>query len=94
MSLVILNLYALKQGLYSCTEANDTLSCLRAADVDLLQQANVDLNDAGFQGTFVFVPVVDGDLITQQPSQALAQGKVNGVSLHSRVSRSTVDLLQ
>ena len=62
-----------------CLSANDTLECLRAADVNSLQSANSDINTSGFFGTFVFVPVVDGSFITERPTQLLKAGKVNGV---------------
>ncbi|KAL4259478.1 Carboxylic ester hydrolase, partial [Pleurotus pulmonarius] len=53
-----------------CGASSDTLSCLRAANVSILQAANVNVNRAGFFGTFVAVPVVDGEFITQRPTQA------------------------
>ncbi|KAK6992455.1 carboxylic ester hydrolase [Favolaschia claudopus] len=54
------------------------LECLRG--VDSASLANINLNTilAGFQGTFSFVPVVDGSFITQSPTIALARRKVNG----------------
>jgi len=63
----------------SCASAKDTLNCLRKVDVDVLQAANTEINNSGFFGTFVFVPVVDGTFITERPTQLLKQGKVNGV---------------
>ncbi|KAF7327296.1 COesterase domain-containing protein [Mycena kentingensis (nom. inval.)] len=59
------------------------IACLRAAPVDSLQAINMDLNLKGFFGTFVFVPVVDGDFITQPIIAALKEGKVNGRALLS-----------
>ncbi|KDQ25027.1 hypothetical protein PLEOSDRAFT_1047807 [Pleurotus ostreatus PC15] len=64
-----------------CGGSADTLSCLRAANVSILQAANVNINRAGFFGTFVAVPVVDGEFITQRPTQALRQRRVNGRAL-------------
>ncbi|KAJ8692186.1 hypothetical protein PTI98_009521 [Pleurotus ostreatus] len=64
-----------------CGGSADTLSCLRAANVSILQAANVNVNRAGFFGTFVAVPVVDGEFITQRPTQALRQRRVNGRAL-------------
>ena len=52
---------------------------MRAADVNSLQNANVDINNSGFFGTFVFVPVVDGNFITERPTELLKAGKFNGV---------------
>ena len=40
---------------------------------------NLNVIAAGFFGTFTFVPVIDGSFITQSPTVALSQGKVNGV---------------
>ncbi|KAF4596828.1 hypothetical protein EYR40_007483 [Pleurotus pulmonarius] len=64
-----------------CGSAADALSCLRAANVSILQATNVKVNQAGFFGTLVTVPVVDGDFITQRPSVALRQRRVNGRAL-------------
>ncbi|KAJ7848481.1 Alpha/Beta hydrolase protein [Mycena olivaceomarginata] len=57
----------------NCSAAGDTLGCLRAADI----------NNGGFFGTFLFVPVVDGTFITQRPTLSLQQSKVNGEALLS-----------
>ncbi|KAK0496862.1 Alpha/Beta hydrolase protein [Armillaria luteobubalina] len=65
----------------NCTSAPNSLICLRSADVDVLEQINIDLCISGFFGSFVFVPVVDGDFITQRPALALLEGKVNGEAL-------------
>ncbi|KAK0239584.1 Alpha/Beta hydrolase protein [Armillaria nabsnona] len=67
----------------NCTTAANSLACLRNADVNVLEQVNVDLCGSGFFGTFVFVPVVDGDFIKQRPTVALREGKVNGEVLMS-----------
>ncbi|KAF8150917.1 Alpha/Beta hydrolase protein [Crassisporium funariophilum] len=67
----------------NCTSAKDTLGCLRTADVNALQAANAEINNSGFFGTFVFVPVVDGTFITERPTELLRQGKVNGEILYS-----------
>ncbi|KAF8077595.1 Alpha/Beta hydrolase protein [Lyophyllum atratum] len=67
--------------IYSCTSSADTLACLRGVDIATLQAANVKISTAAFFGTFVFVPVVEGTLITQRPTVALKQRKVNGLAL-------------
>ncbi|SJL12164.1 uncharacterized protein ARMOST_15585 [Armillaria ostoyae] len=67
----------------NCTSAANSLTCLRNTDVDVLEQINTDLCISGFFGTFVFVPVVDGDFIKQRPTVALREGKVNGIALMS-----------
>ncbi|KAH9486198.1 putative secreted lipase [Psilocybe cubensis] len=69
-----------------CSSSADTLNCLRLADVNVLQAANVAINTAGFFGTFVFVPVVDGTFIQGRPTQLLKQKKVNGDQLYSVVN--------
>ncbi|KAK0196594.1 Alpha/Beta hydrolase protein [Armillaria mellea] len=87
----------------NCTSAVNSLTCLRNADVDILEQINIDLCGSGFFGTFVFVPVVDGDFIKQRPTVALREGKVNGEILMSVtntnegalfVDGSTADIVQ
>ncbi|KII89685.1 hypothetical protein PLICRDRAFT_52847 [Plicaturopsis crispa FD-325 SS-3] len=62
----------------NCSGNNDTLSCLRGVDVGTLEGINVNINEAGFFGTFVFVPVVDGSFIVERPTVTLARGDVNG----------------
>ncbi|KAJ7146722.1 Alpha/Beta hydrolase protein [Mycena epipterygia] len=67
----------------NCTAAPDTMTCLRSADANTLQTANTQINNGGFFGTFLFVPVVDGSFIIQRPTLSLLQGKVNGEALLS-----------
>jgi carboxylesterase type B len=67
----------------NCSSAADTLNCLRQVDVNTLQAANTLINDSGFFGTFVFVPVVDGTFITERPTQLLQNKQVNGQILYS-----------
>ncbi|KAG9225201.1 hypothetical protein CCMSSC00406_0007032 [Pleurotus cornucopiae] len=57
------------------------MRCLRAANVAKLQTTNNKVNQAGFFGTFSTVPVVDGEFITERPTQALRRGRVNGKAL-------------
>lgn len=65
---------------HSCSSANDSLACLRALDIETLSTANINIITGAFFGTFVFSPVIDGSFITQRPSVALKEGKINGVS--------------
>ncbi|KAJ8496645.1 hypothetical protein ONZ45_g12370 [Pleurotus djamor] len=58
-----------------------SMDCLRKVDLSQIQSINTELNDDGFFGTFTLVPVIDGEFITQRPTQALLQGKVNGQGL-------------
>ncbi|KAJ7692101.1 Alpha/Beta hydrolase protein [Mycena rosella] len=66
-----------------CTAASDAMACLRAADAATLETANTNINLAGFFGTFLLVPVIDGTFITQRPTLSLLEGKVNGKTLLS-----------
>ncbi|KAF7375452.1 Carboxylic ester hydrolase [Mycena sanguinolenta] len=67
----------------NCTSATDALTCLRGVDPTTLQTVNTNINAAGFFGTFVMVPVIDGVFITQRPTLSLLEGKVNGQALLS-----------
>ncbi|KAF5379722.1 hypothetical protein D9615_005696 [Tricholomella constricta] len=62
----------------NCSSAFDTLACLRKVDVQMLEAVNANIGNSGFFGTFVFVPVVDGELIRERPTEALREKKVNG----------------
>lgn len=62
----------------NCTSSSDTLSCLRAADVNTLQTLNYNINLNGFFGTYVFVPVVDGTFILERPTVTIRKGRLNG----------------
>ena len=64
---------------FSCTSSENTLGCLREADVSALAAANEKINAGSFD-TFTFVPVVDGKFIRRRPTRALRAGKLNGVS--------------
>lgn len=64
---------------YRCADATDPLTCLRASNTSILQAANDKACRSAFYGTSVVVPVVDGEFITQRPSEALRQRRVNGV---------------
>ncbi|KAF9445722.1 alpha/beta-hydrolase [Macrolepiota fuliginosa MF-IS2] len=66
-----------------CSSAIDTLACLRQVDVDVFAQINIDLGGTSLFKIPGFVPVVDGILITERPTQLLRQGKVNGQALLS-----------
>ncbi|KAG9225194.1 hypothetical protein CCMSSC00406_0007025 [Pleurotus cornucopiae] len=76
------------EGIYStvvstagCADATDPLTCLRASNTSILQAANDKACRSAFYGTSVVVPVVDGEFITQRPSEALRQRRVNGNAL-------------
>ncbi|KAL4258871.1 Carboxylic ester hydrolase [Pleurotus pulmonarius] len=65
----------------SCNSSPDVMRCLRAANITQLQTANDRVNRAGFFGTFATVPVIDGEFITERPTQALKRGRINGRAL-------------
>ncbi|KAF8158921.1 alpha beta-hydrolase [Mycena galopus ATCC 62051] len=83
---------AIPQGLFDDVVAQagcngtEPLDCLRAVDGATLANINLNTILAGFQNTFTFVPVVDGSFITQSPTDALSQGKVNGDFLLSVIN--------
>ncbi|OAX34806.1 alpha/beta-hydrolase [Rhizopogon vinicolor AM-OR11-026] len=62
-----------------CGSNSDTLSCLRAADVNTLQTLNTNINLNGFYGTYTFVPVVDGTFIVERPTVTISKGRLNCV---------------
>ncbi|PAV18001.1 alpha beta-hydrolase [Pyrrhoderma noxium] len=75
---------AIPEQLYSefvqgtgCTNATNTFQCLVGVDVDALEKVNDDINKSGFSGTFVTVPVIDGDLIIERPIETIIKGKLN-----------------
>ncbi|KAG2063071.1 alpha/beta-hydrolase, partial [Suillus decipiens] len=63
---------------HSCSSSSDTLSCVRAADVNTLQTLNYNTNLNGHHGTLTFVPVVDGTFIVEKPTVTLSKGRLNG----------------
>jgi hypothetical protein len=65
---------------FSCSTASDSLSCLRSANITDLQTINYNINYDGFDGTFVFVPVIDGEFIVESPTVTLLKGHHNAVS--------------
>lgn len=54
--------------------------CLIEADEQTLIEANTNISQSGTWGSFAFLPVTDGNLIQQRPSEALKEGKINGVN--------------
>ena len=62
-----------------CGNTSNSFACLTRVDASLLETANLVINNAGFFGTFVVVPVVDGELIIEQPMKTIAKGNLNAV---------------
>ncbi|KAK5114283.1 hypothetical protein LTR62_002534 [Meristemomyces frigidus] len=56
------------------------IDCLRDVDSVTLMNAAVNVSQSGTWGTWPFLPVTDGVLIQSTPSQALLEGKINGVN--------------
>lgn len=89
-------LYSELVQLVGCSNATDTFACLVEADAGDIQAANLDINNSGFSGTFVTVPVVDGEFIVERPVQTILRGKLNGVCItcsRTRNSRRTDPML-
>lgn len=54
--------------------------CLVSQDTQTLATAATNISQIGVFATWAFVPVTDGSLIQQRPSEALAAGHINGIS--------------
>ncbi|KAH7928321.1 alpha/beta-hydrolase [Leucogyrophana mollusca] len=61
-----------------CSSSSDTLACLRTVNATAIETANEYIASSAFFGSYVWVPVVDGTLITERPSLTMASGQVNG----------------
>ena len=70
-----------------CFVARDALECLRQVGAPTAHKVNV--SNSGFFGTCVFVPVVDGTLITKRATESVHLGRVNGVSILLVFPKST-----
>ena len=64
-----------------CSSAKDTFACLVAANASTLEKVNKQVAANGFSGTFVTVPVVDGELIVERPIETITKGRLNAVSI-------------
>lgn len=51
-------------------------------DAQTLEQVNEILGGTGFFGTFLMVPVVDGDFIVERPIATIERGTLNAVGDH------------
>ncbi|KAJ7743438.1 Alpha/Beta hydrolase protein [Mycena maculata] len=67
----------------SCTGATDSMACLRATDSTALKIVNTNISGEAFYASYTFLPVVDGEFITQRPTLSFSEGKVNGEALLS-----------
>jgi carboxylesterase type B len=64
--------------LAGCSQAKDTLACLRTQNTTALQTASQKVSEAGPWGTFAFLPVTDGSFIKDRPSKQLLSEAVKG----------------
>jgi len=71
--------------------SSTVFQCLVEKDIDTLQKANSQVGSSGAYGTWSFLPVTDGDLIRERPTQQLAKKQVNGVRILSGVSQPPHD---
>ncbi|OAX34783.1 alpha/beta-hydrolase [Rhizopogon vinicolor AM-OR11-026] len=74
-------LYSTVVNRTNCNSATDTLACLRATDVGLLQAVNYAMSLESMYGTFTFTPVVDGTFIVERPSVTIGKGRLNAQRL-------------
>ncbi|EIW83609.1 alpha beta-hydrolase [Coniophora puteana RWD-64-598 SS2] len=66
-----------------CATSTESLSCLRNASVDVLENVNNLTNFNALYGTFTTVPVIDGKLFSEPVTETLVKGNVNGEMLLS-----------
>lgn len=75
----------------SSPSANYTiLDCLRRAGTESLQNASYTVSTSAPFGNWAFLPVTDGTLIPQSPSQQLFRKKLNGQNILVSVSLDTL----
>lgn len=61
-----------------CSEAKDTLKCLRNADTVVLQNASAKVSEAGPFGTFAFLPVTDGSFVKDRLTTQILSKSLKG----------------
>ena len=62
-----------------CKSEANALECLRKTDDAVLRRINADIAISAYSDVYIFMPVIDHTFVQQAPTQAIAQGKVNGV---------------
>ncbi|KLO13411.1 alpha/beta-hydrolase [Schizopora paradoxa] len=60
-----------------CTDAPSTFDCLVALPAAQLEVINTEVNVNAFSGTYLLVPVVDGEFIQERPVVTMSNGKLN-----------------
>lgn len=61
-----------------CSNATDTLQCLRDSDTIVLQNASAKVSESSAFGSFAFLPVTDGTFVQHLPSSQLVSGSLTG----------------
>jgi carboxylesterase type B len=61
-----------------CSNAQNTLQCLRDGDTIVLQNASAKVSEAGAFGTFAFLPVTDDTFVRDRLSQSLFSKSLKG----------------
>ncbi|TVY68904.1 Carboxylesterase patB [Lachnellula suecica] len=81
--------FALKAGCFpgfaegSLAVASTIFQCLVGKDTETLMNASASIGASGPYGTWGFLPVTDGTLIRERPTEQLSQKKVNGLRILS-----------
>ncbi|KAF1979270.1 alpha/beta-hydrolase [Bimuria novae-zelandiae CBS 107.79] len=66
-----------------CSNATNTLQCLRDSDTETLQNASAKVSEASAFGSFAFLPVTDGSFVQDLPSSELLGKSLSGKCLLS-----------
>ena len=61
-----------------CSNASDTLKCLRESDTVVLQNASAKVSESSAFGSFAFLPVTDGTFVQDLPSSQLVSKSLKG----------------
>lgn len=73
----------LPYGASGTSSPSPILSCLQQQSSAILINASATISAAGYYGTWAFVPVTDGEFITDLPSTQLLKQKLNGLNILS-----------
>jgi len=74
-------LYSETVALAGCADASSTFDCLITVPPAQLQDINIQVCGNGFSGTFLLVPVVDGDFIVERPIATILTGSLNAKTI-------------
>lgn len=59
----------------------EIFECLVDAPSEVLINASATISQQAFHGAWAFLPVTDGSIVQELPSQQLARGRVNGINV-------------